>query len=328
MTLITRVADPKDILNKDKFTYKYPDGRPVTDKPTLEWIMSLRIPPAWTETKIWYGISQSQTCCGRDDKGRLQCLYSAVHKDRAKKQKYCALIKFGEMLPRIQSDLRAALESDRWTRNKVVALILRLVMCCGMRLGTRVYESQNDSYGLTTVLKDHITFTHTGAEIHFVGKKGVVNHCEVCDVQLVSLLRDLVKAQSKDPHVMMYTLGGEWVHISHLDVNTWLAERGDDFTSKNFRTWQANITLIETLQDDPTSLSITARKKNINEAADKVAFTIHNTRAVSKSQYCDPEIIDMYIDHPVRYRKMFITPGTPARNMFINFLKMKCVIPN
>lgn len=320
MTLITRTT------NKDVATYTYADGKRVTDQATLDWIVSLRIPPAWIEVKIWYGVSQPQTCCGRDAKGRLQCLYSATHKTRAKKEKYCQLIGFGESLPRVQADISKALESDRWTRNKVIALVLRLVMCCGFRLGTAAYEAQNDSFGITTIRREHIRAVADGLNIHFVGKKGVENDCNVTDPALVRLLRDLLAVKKADPHVMMYTLGGEWIHLRHTEVNDWLRERGNTFTSKMFRTWHANMTLIDLLRaEDPNGLSVAARKRAVNVAADQVSDAIHNTRAVTKSQYCDPEVIEMYIDHPVKYRKMFITPGTPARNMFINFLKLKCV---
>jgi DNA topoisomerase IB len=327
MTKITRFADPKDPLNKDKFTYKYADGTVIKDAKILEWILALRIPPAWTNVTINYGTTDKQTCCGYDPAGRMQCLYSTAHKERAKKQKYCDLIKFGEKLPQINADMKTALASERYTMNKVIAIVLRIVTCCGFRLGTLTYEAQNESYGITTIRREHIKFDKGAAHISFIGKKGVHNECTVTDPEIVRCLQELVAVKKADDHVMQYQHGGEWHHLRHVDVNSWLKERGETFTSKDFRTFTANVVLIDALKtQDPNSMTVTARKKAVNAAADLVADTIHNTRAITKKDYCDPEVIEMYIDHPVRYRKMFITPGTPARNMFINYLKMKCVI--
>ena len=327
MTKIARFADPKDLLNKDKFTYKYADGTLIKDKTILEWIALLRIPPAWVSVTINYNTIDKQTCCGYDPAGRMQCLYSAVHKDRARKQKYCDLIKFGEKLPQIQADIKAALEGDRYTKNKLIAIVLRIVTQCGFRMGTLSYESQNDSYGITTIRREHVTFTKDGAHIKFVGKKSVLNECSVCDVKIVACLHDLIKIKKADDHVMQYQLGGEWLHLLHTDVNHWLKERGETFTSKDFRTFVANTVIIDFLKDkDPNGLAVTVRKRTMNGEIMRVAETIHNTPAVCRKDYIDPEILEMYMLHPIKYRKLFITPGTPARNMFINYLKMKCVV--
>jgi DNA topoisomerase-1 len=326
MTKITRFADPKDPLNKDKFQYKYADGTVIKDKTILEWIALLRIPPAWTGVTINYGTSDSQTCCGFDPKGRMQCLYSTAHKDRAKKQKYCDLIRFGEKLPQIQADMNAALAADRYTKNKLIAIVLKIVTCCGFRLGTLTYEAENNSYGITTIRREHVQFTAEGVHIKFVGKKGVLNECSVDDPKIVACLHDLVKIKKKDDHVMQYQLGGEWHHLKHTDVNHWLKERGETFTSKDFRTFVANTMIIDFLLDkDPNPLAPTARKKTMNGEIKRVAEVIHNTPAVCRKDYIDPEILEMYMEKPVMYRKLFITPGTPSRNMFINYLKLKCL---
>lgn len=331
MTKITRFADAKDPVNKDKFVYKYADGTVIKDKKILEWIAMLRIPPAWTNVTINYGTSEKQTCCGYDPAGRMQCLYSTVHKERARRQKYCDLIKFGEKLPQIQADMKAAMDGGRYTKNKLIAIVLRIVTCCGFRLGTLTYEAQNDSYGITTIRREHIKFERSApngalaAHISFIGKKGVQNDCTVADPQVVACLQELAKVKKADDHIMQYQLGGTWLHLKHTDVNAWLKERGETFTSKDFRTFIANIMIVDYLKDkDPNSLTPAARKKALNAEVVKVAATIHNTPTVCKKDYIDPEIIEMYLEHPITYRKFFITPGTPARNMFLNYLRWKC----
>lgn len=328
MPKISRFVDEKDPLNKDKFKYLYPDGTKVTDKTTLEWINSLRIPPAWTQVTIFYNMSSKQTCCGYDAVGRLQCLYSAKHREKARAQKYCDLITFGEKLPSIQNDIKKYLESGRYTKLKIIALILRIVMCCSFRLGTLTYEAKNDSYGITTIRRQHVKFANGKVVIAFIGKKGVHNECVISDPIVVKILSELVSIKKEDDHVMMYNIGGihgQWIHIKHTDVNVFLREYGETITSKDFRTFQSNMILIDGLKtQDPNGMKITARKKVIKAIAEKVADIVHNTPAISKKDYIDPEIIDLYINHPVKYRKMFITPNATARIMFLNWLKQKC----
>ena len=325
MTKITRFADPKDPLNKDKFQYKYADGTQIRDAQVLEWIASLRIPPAWTNVTIFYNMSSRQTCCGYDPAGRMQCLYSKRHIEAARKKKYCDLIAFGIKLPTIQNDIKRALDQTRFTKLKIIALILKIVMCCNFRLGTLTYEAQNDSYGITTIRRSHVTFDNQKAYIKFIGKKGVLNECVVDDPQCVSALRELTRVNKKDDHIMMYSLGGEWVHIKHTDVNNFLKSYGENFTSKDFRTFQANMLIIDAMREhDPNPLKPTARKKILLEAVKRVAEIVHNTPAVCRKDYIDPEILELYVEHPVSYRSRFITPNTTARVMFMNWLREKC----
>jgi DNA topoisomerase-1 len=325
MTKIIRFTDPKDPLNKEKWVYKFVDGTQVNDSKILEWISSLRIPPAWTNVTIFYNMSSKQTCCGYDPAGRLQCLYTQKHITQARKMKYCDLISFGIKLPEIQNDIKRALDSTKITKTKVIALILKIVVCCNFRLGTLTYEAQNDSYGITTIRKEHVTFGPKTATIKFIGKKGVLNECRVEDEQCVNALRELAEVNKNDDHVMMYFTDGEWIHIKHTDVNNFLKKYGENFTSKDFRTFQANMLLIDGMRDkDPAALKPTQRKKVLLDVVRHVAATVHNTPAVCRKDYIDPEIIDLYVEHPIKYRSKFITPGTTSRIMFMNWLRDKC----
>lgn len=327
MTKITRFEDPKDPLNKDKFQYRYTDGTIIKDKKILEWIANLRIPPAWKNVTINYNMSNSnkQTCCGYDPAGRMQCLYSEAHIKKARLQKYCDLIKFGEELPKIQNDIKRALDQVRFTKLKIIALVLKIVSCCNFRLGTLTYEAQNESYGITTIRKQHVTFDNNKAVIRFIGKKSVLNECVIDDQQCVKALRELVRVAKPDDHVMMYTHGGEWEHIKHTDINNFLKQYGENITSKDFRTFQSNMLIIDAMRDkDPNAMKPTARKRALNEAVKQVAAIVHNTPAVCKHDYIDSEILELYIEHPVKYRSNFITPGSSSRVLFMNWLRKKC----
>ena len=309
---------------KDKFIYRYLDLSIVTDKKILEWIDNLRIPPAWTQVQI-DTTSTKQTCCGYDAANRLQCLYTLGHVTKARKKKYCELIEFVNQYPKIINDIKLKLNGSKFSKNRIIALILSIVNCCNVRLGTLKYETQNDSYGITTIRNHHVKFTSAGCNINFVGKKGVVNDCNLSDPLIIKTLQSLIKSNKPDDHVMMYQEGGEWFHIKHTDVNKYLQEYGNSITSKDFRTFNSNVRIIELLAtDDPYKMTPNQRKKNLLQQVRIVAEEVHNTPAVCRKDYIDPEILALYLEHPISYRSKFITPIVAPRLRFIKWLLEKC----
>lgn len=318
----------RELLKPGKFRYVLRDGSVVREAKILEWIDRLRIPPAWTDVEIYYNVTSKQTVCGKDDKMRLQCLYSDAHKARARKLKYCGLIAFGQKLPAIQGDIRRLITNARLSKQKIIALILLIVQSCSFRLGTLRYESQNDSYGITTIRKRHLKFVGKTVHIRFIGKKGVENECVVTDQPCVEFLKELYNLVKPDDHIMMYRSldSGDWAHIKHTDVNKFLRTYGETITSKDFRTFQSNMYLIDALKQagDPNKLTRSQRKKLVVGVVKDVAERVHNTPAICKKEYIDSEIIDMYLDHPVKYRKMFVTPELNSRLLFIKYLETIC----
>lgn len=304
----------------------------VKDPEILEYIEAMRIPPAWRD--VWVDTSPDavQIACGVDARGRQQCMYSQAHIKRARAQKYCDLITFGEKLPYVQRDISGYLRSGRWSKNKIIAIILRIVMSCAFRLGTLKYEQQNSTYGVTTLRREHVSFSRDGKEcyISFVGKKSVVNECAITinsDPELVRAMRELWLEPKDDDHLMKYHISGTgWVQILHTDVNDFLGSYGANITSKDFRTFTSNILLIDLLQEGeaPNQLTPPARKRKMNAAIKEVALLVHNTKAVCQKDYIDPRILQLYMEHPIKYRSLFITGTVDTRVRFINWLKSHC----
>lgn len=296
-------------------SYTDNNGNVVKDPKLLEYFTSLRIPPAWTNVTIF--AKGAQTCCGFDAKGRMQCLYSQSHIEKAKKRKFCDLVAFGEALPAIESTIRASLKSQKYTKNKIISIILSIVQSCGFRLGNLTYEDDNDHYGITTIKRSHVKFEDKVAEISFIGKKGVLNACIVKDHAIVQMLKELVSVNTGDDHVMVYNNAG-YHHIKHTDVNNFLKDFHPSITSKDFRVFKANVLLIEMLPIESTN-----RKKDLLEVIKKIADMIHNTPAVCKKDYILDILIDLYLEHPIKYKKMF-NNDTSARVKFLNFLRLNC----
>ena len=125
---------------KHKFKIIDKDDKLVTDSTVLEYIKSLVIPPAYKDVTIFYEKSPKILFEGYDDKGRKQQIYSAAHKKKSAFKKYCNLIDFGRVLPKMETDLNKYVKNSTPDKNKIIALIIKIIMKCGFRVGNLKYK--------------------------------------------------------------------------------------------------------------------------------------------------------------------------------------------
>jgi len=309
-------------------------GERIRDKNILEYIKSLSIPPMYSNVVIHVSISAEGpkepaklTYTGVDDKGRTQYGYSKAWKDKSKKQKYKSLIPFGIALPKIRKSINATLSSKIGngypSLELCIALIIRIIMSCNFRLGNTKYKHMYKSHGITNIEVRHVKFKTNTANISFIGKKGVHNECTIDDPQIITHLKKLVAGKNKSDHVFIYNSSDDCTaEIIANDINEWMKQFSVDISSKMFRTYMTNIMFIEMMRsmDPPEGLSDKQRKKNINIVMDNISQSIHNTRTVCKKEYTHPGLIDMYLEQPRRFKKLFMSAQDPE-HAFISFLK-------
>src|SRR5690606_15487317 len=89
--------------------------------------------------------------------------------------------------------------------------------------------------------------------------------------------------------------------------------------------FDSNILLLDFLKqqhisDNPSQLKVTKRKKNIVEALKHTSQWVNNTAAICKKSYVENGIIDMYINHPITFKKKFLNGNHSIVN-FLNYLK-------
>lgn len=63
------------------------------------------------------------------------------------------------------------MEQREWTKNKVIALVIRLMEETHIRIGNEKYAKNNKSYGLSTLRKRHININKNSLRFEFIGKK-------------------------------------------------------------------------------------------------------------------------------------------------------------
>ena len=159
------------VKEKDSSHYVDGKGNKIKDKQILEYINKLRIPPAYDNVVIFYEKNPKILFTGIDSKGRKQYIYGPNWCKYRSKSKFKAVLSFAEKLPKIKSDIEKYLKSSKFTFNKTMAMILRLVMSCYFRIGNKKYEKLYGSYGVVTMKIKHLTFRKDGIYVKFVGKK-------------------------------------------------------------------------------------------------------------------------------------------------------------
>jgi DNA topoisomerase-1 len=85
--------------------------------------------------------------------------------------------------------------------------------------------------------------------------------------------------------------------IDSGDVNDYLREvGGDEFTTKDFRTWAGTVAASMALQDYLEIDDEAGRKKAVVAAIEEVAGQLGNTPAVCRACYVHPDVVDSYLD--------------------------------
>jgi DNA topoisomerase-1 len=290
------------VKNGKGFRYLRPDGTPVRDRKVLDRIRALVIPPAWTEVWISPDPLGHLQATGRDARRRKQYRYHARWRRVRDDTKYGRMLEFGRALPTIRRRIDADLGRNGLERRKVLAAIVKLLQQTLIRVGNDEYARDNQSFGLTTMRDRHVKVNGSSIAFVFRGKSGIKHEFEFNDrklAQIVKRCRDLPGQelfQYRDPH-------GKVVDIGSGDVNDYLKEiSGEDFTSKDFRTWCGTVHALELLRKCEAAASEAKAKKVISQCIEKVAQQLGNTKAVCRKSYVHPAVIDAYLDGSITRR--------------------------
>lgn len=282
-------------LKGDTFVYHLPSSARLRDKPTLQRIRALAIPPAWTEVWICPTENGHIQATGRDARGRKQYRYHARWRAVRDASKYERVLAFGAMLPRIRQHVAADLRRKDLSREKVMATIVRLLETTLIRVGNDEYAQQNGSYGLTTLHNRHARVNGTQITFSFKGKSGRKHEIGVKDPRLAKLVRRCQELPGQQLFEYLDEEGA--VHaVTSDDVNAYLRDiAGDEFSAKDFRTWAGSVHAAVALSQFETFHSLSEAKKQVVQAIELVADKLGNTAAVCRRCYIHPAILDGYM---------------------------------
>ena len=311
---------------KDKYTYEYLDmkGNHINKSIVKRLLEGLYIPPAYKDVKINLNQKEKVLAIGYDERDRPQYIYNKKFTEKNKKKNFHKMIEFGENYKKMMNSVKKDLFSEEETKEKQIAMALMLVVECGIRIGSEKYRDENESFGATTLEPRHIKINGEVVSVDFIGKKGVQNTGKCRSKRLSRNLRNKKRTLKKDEPIFTYRRGNCWYSLKSSDVNKYLKKFGN-FTSKNFRTWVANLSFISEILKYEKPKSETESKKNINEAVQKTAHKLNNTASVCKKNYIDPYLIDLYMNDNKRFIQSFKHASTKDElsEIYIKLLKLK-----
>ena len=284
------------------FRYVDAAGRPVEDPATLARIESLVLPPAWEDVWICAVPNGHVQATGVDVKGRRQYRYHDAWRTQRDLAKHDRVLDFADRLPAARERMREDLRTRGLTRPRVLACAVRLLDLGFFRIGGEQYASENQSYGLATLRKEHVTVSRDGVlSFEFTGKSGKLWERSLAEPEVCAVVTALKRRRGGGEELLAYRSGGgraaTWVDVKSGDINEYLrAVTGGDFTAKDFRTWSATVLAAIGLSVSTHADSPTARKRAVTRVVKEVADKLGNTPAVCRSSYIDPRIIDLYDD--------------------------------
>lgn len=282
-------------LGRGKRT-RYTDdaGVKLEDPGQLERIRSLAIPPAWTEVWICADRAGHIQAVGRDARGRKQYRYHPEWKRRRDADKYERMELLARRLPRIRAAVDRDLSRPGLPREKVLALVVRLLELTHLRVGGEAYMRLNRSYGLTTMRRRQATISGSYIRFRFKGKSGKLHDVGIRDRRLARLMR---KVQDLPGQRLFEYIdeAGDRTAVSSEDVNDYLRQiSGAELTAKDFRTWAGTLTAFRALLHEKTSEQESVRRRRAKRALRHAADALGNTTPVTRASYVHPGVLDAW----------------------------------
>ncbi len=279
------------------FGYLDQEGAAVTDPATLKRIEDLVIPPAWRKVWICPHPNGHIQAVGTDVAGRRQYLYHSQWQQERGEEKFDRVLELSAALADWRNDITGDLRRRGLTRDRVLALGLRLLDLGYFRAGGDQYAEENNSFGIATLLREHITLRPDAVEFDYPAKSGVRRTLVVEDPAVVRAVRSLQRARANGDRLLAYRNSADWTEVRAEDLNVRFKEMvGDDYTVKDLRTWHGTVLAAEAFVDADPPVNDKVIKRVESAVMREVAEALGNTPAVARSAYVDPRVVGAYRD--------------------------------
>jgi len=278
------------------FSYRDADGKTIRDKRVRERIVALVIPPAWTDVWICPHARGHLQATGRDQAGRKQYLYHSGWREIRDQLKFERLRDFGRVLPELRARVERDLGLEGLPRDKVRAVVVRLLELTGARIGHARYKRDNGTFGLATLRRRHLEVSGRRVRLRFNGKGEREIVVEFEDATVAKILQEC--AETRGYELFRYRDdSGDLRKIDAEGVNGYIqGQTGGPFTAKDFRTWIASREALTELEAAGPPGDEAEAESNVKAAVESVAELLHNTPAVCRDSYIHPQVIGGYLN--------------------------------
>src|SRR5215212_3626018 len=282
------------------FSYRYPDtGETVREARVLTRIETLKVPPAWEDTRIARGPSAKVQANGYDSAGRLQYLYHPKYRERKEREKFERILHFSDAMPQMRRITSNHLRHKYLDWEKVLAAMTRLMNAAFFRVGDERYARKNTTYGIATLRRKHLSIEGDTLIFEYTGKWGQQQRKVVTDARLRRVVEECVELPGNKVF-KYYDDSGEIKDVKSRDLNAYVKEvMGPEFTPKDFRTWAGTLIAAVKLAELGATKDLKQAENNVLAAVDDVARRLGNTRDIARASYISPRVIDHYMEGSV-----------------------------
>lgn len=272
------------------FQYFDGDGRKIKDRSLLKRIKQLVIPPMWQEVRVCAAETGHIQAVGRDAKGRKQYRYHPDWEAQRQQEKFAKMKDFGLALPQVRQVCYQHIEQVGWPREKILSLMLLILDETGIRIGNQQYAVRNATYGLSTLRRKHLKEKDGAMRFVYTGKSHQKRSVAIEDEALAAHIRKVAELPGYE--IFRYREGRSWRDVHSEDVNEYIHQLiGDDYSSKDFRTWAACRLAIEEYPNAQKIVAENPRRKLESTLVKRVAQRLGNTPTICRNYYIHPVIL-------------------------------------
>src|SRR2546423_1452590 len=187
---------------------------------TLHSSLSLKSPATFSQTT----------------RGRMRV---RVHLGRARGFRFMASAPAEIQAQRTQQTPPSAVARADLAKERVLAVVIRLINDLYFRVGSESSVRRYRTYGVTTLRNRHLTIKRGGRLVfNFVGKHHIRQRCVLVDEDLATLMRDIQKLGGAKLFHYYDEEQKKAIPIRPRDVNDYIkAAAGAEVSAKDFRTW-------------------------------------------------------------------------------------------
>lgn len=284
------------------------NGLRITDPKTLKRLKNLVIPPMWNEVMVCKFDDGHIQAIGRDAKGRKQYIYHSNWEKLKQEEKFHRIEDFVEKLPEIRKICQKNINLKQWNKDKVLALLVMILDDYGIRIGNQYYANENETYGLTTLRRKHLTVNKSQLIFKYKGKSNQTREVLIDDEELIKNIKKCAELPGYE--IFRYQdEEGQFHNIDSTDVNEFISGiMGSEFSSKDFRTWVGTRLAVEFYPYVVQHKNEFPRKKFSSILIKMVADALGNTPTVCRDYYVHPTIFQFADEKKIPIKNPFKEP--------------------
>ncbi len=286
-----------------RFIYFDKNQKKISQKSAINRIENLSIPPMWKDVWICQSPNGYLQATGLDEMGRKQYLYHKEWTAHQQNLKFQKLLEFGYALTEIRKKVKSHLRKKGWHKEKVIALIVSILDETYIRIGNKIYQDLHGTYGLTTLRRKNLEILQDGILFKYKAKSQKYKTVKLKSKRFKRLIKECSELSGYE--VFRYEdKSGKTIPVESKDVNEYLNKiSGENFTSKNFRTWGATVLAIKNYPIALQKVKENKRLKLKRSIVKEVAKELDNTISVCEKYYIHPTVLSALLDEDYSSKK-------------------------